>query len=411
MRRRSPIAVAILVAAFVVGGLQAQHGTRIASNQTRFVVPEGERLELPFRLKQNHLVLDLVVQGQSLEVVLDTGMPFSGLLLFNNDRVRNLDLAYGAGAVVIAGAGGERGYMEGRVATGVTVGVGAARMKNTMVIVPPPLEHFDEYVDGIIGLSLFERFAVELDYDRKRMTLHEPGTAQPPKGAHILPLKLRHHRPYARVGLIDAAGETIPLEVVVDLGATHAISLNADDSKQVELPENRLRTEIGRGLSGAVHGAVGRVAGLELAGVTLPDVVATFPDKDVQHPGRMNSRNGNLGSGILKRFNLTIDYAQERIVLVPNRSFDDPFEWDMSGMRLRMRGADLRVDGVVDGSPAQRAGVATGDRITHLDGRRVNSEDSEAVHRRLQQDGAQVTVTLDRAGVPITIELALRRVV
>ena len=98
-------------------------------------------VRLPFRLANNHLILQIEIDGTPLEVILDTGMPMNGLMLLTNDKVEGLDLPYGPGKARIGGAGGDGSHLEASIAPGVTVDVGAVRMKNTMVIVAPPLQH------------------------------------------------------------------------------------------------------------------------------------------------------------------------------------------------------------------------------------------------------------------------------
>ena len=43
-------------------------------------------------------------------------------------------------------------------------------------------------------------------------------------------------------------GNEVPLEVAVDLGASHAISLNVDNSNKLSVPNESLRAILGRGV-------------------------------------------------------------------------------------------------------------------------------------------------------------------
>ena len=75
-----------------------------------------------------------------------------------------------------------------------------------------------------------------------------------------------------------------------------------------------------------MRGHVGRVPAFELEGHRLHGVVATFPDPRHENPRGADSRNGNLGMGLLSRFNFTLDYAAKTLYLEPNKRFADPFE-------------------------------------------------------------------------------------
>ena len=73
----------------------------------------------------------------------------------------------------------------------------------------------------------------------------------------------------------------------------------------------------------------------------------------------MDSRNGNLDSGFMGRFNVTLDMSGERMFGVPDRRFTEPFEWDMTGVRF-----DLDSLGTLAATkgPARIAGGAGRDR-------------------------------------------------
>jgi len=69
----------------------------------------------------------------------------------------------------------------------------------------------------------------------------------------------------------------------------------------------------------------------------------------------MVSRHGNLGDGVLQRFNVAFDYPHKRMLLVRNERFADPFEWDMSGMRMQPDGdAAVRTRAVEAGRQGDR---------------------------------------------------------
>jgi hypothetical protein len=200
--------------------------------------------------------------------------------------------------------------------------------------------------------------------------------------------------------------------VAVDLGASHAISLNIDTDERLAVPDKALRTVVGRGVGGEIRGQVGRVGSLAFAGFTFVDVVATFPDAEHQHPGGMDSKNGNLGSGMLKRFNVTFDYPNERMLLAPNERFEEPFEWDMSGMRLEpLATTGLRVEDLIANSPAEKAGLAVGDVVTHVNGRPASERNLFELKKLMQQDGAVLEITATRNGKPLELKLKLRRLV
>ena len=76
---------------------------------------------------------------------------------------------------------------------------------------------------------------------------------------------------------------------------------------------------------------------------------------------------GLIGNQILKRFNLIINYQQREIHLKPNSLYREPFEYSYSGMELYYINGHIVVGSIVDGSPADIAGLKEGDIVVSID--------------------------------------------
>lgn len=413
MSRRT-LLTGLLVLLLAAPAAVAQHRMRGSLPEVDFHVDSKDgSFTIPFKLINNHLIIPVSIGETIFDVILDTGMPVSGLMLYGTDEVDALDLAYNPMEVRVAGAGGKGGTKAARLAQGATVRIENATMSKTTVIVMPPLEALALYHDGVIGASLFNNFVVSIDYDKSVVHLYDPEKYVAPENAAVLPVTLGKQRriPFVDLTVTPPGGTPVALNVVVDLGASHAISLNADTTGALSVPEGAITTVIGHGVGGEVNGQVARIAALELAGFELEGVVATFPVKEHQHPGSSDSRNGNLGSGILKRFNVTFDYANERMLLVPNESFGAPFEWDMSGMRLWPEDGGLKVAQVLADSPAAEAGLAVDDVVTQVNGKPASPKTLVELRELMREDGAEIEITATREGKPIEVKLTLRRMV
>jgi hypothetical protein len=418
MRVRAGV-VAILVAvlgwaggmtpARAAGG-HPQHGPAQSPAQVKVRSRDG-RVTLPFTLVNNHVIVQATVQGKAVRLIVDTGMPMDGLMLYRNDTVASMKLPIQPGMKARIAGAGEGGGVDADIADGLVADLGDLRLTRARAIVVPPLPGLADYHDGVIGASLFNNFVVAIDYGARRLTLHDPKAWEPPPQAKTVPFTLEHNAPFVDIALLDAAGRRIPATVVVDLGAGHSISLNLGTVEGLALPDRAVRAIVGFGVSGRLPGQVGRIAGLEIGGLTLRDVVATFPDPEVQRPGGAEYRGGNLGNQILQRFDVAFDYRNKRMTLVPNASFDRPFEWDMSGLWLQPAGRELRVGFVVRDSPAGRAGVLVGDVLTTMNGRDVAPADLPGLREKLRQPGEKVDLTVLRDGKPVSLTLTTERMI
>lgn len=122
--------------------------------------------------------------------------------------------------------------------------------------------------------------------------------------------------------------------------------------------------------------------------------------------------HGLIGYSFLKRFRVTVDYPNRVLWLdpIPNYRDDRPLEYCHVGLQLeRQRGAVV-VMGVVEGSPAARAGVTLGDEVVALDGTSTQGLDLIALTRRMEgPPGRMLTLVIRRDAVERTFRLVRRR--
>lgn len=414
MRRRASVLSALALALVLpIAGApaRAQHGGLGASE--KLVFPAGQdTVSVPFENWGEHIVIPVRVNGRrTLQMVFDTGMPTTGVLLYEGALADSLAFTYGPMRIQVGGAGGGA-PIQAKLATGVALGIGRLAVAGSTAIVMPPPPQLSRLHDGIIGATLFQDLVVSLDHGRSVMTLTRRKAFQPPAGAAEVPLEVANRRAYVPAGLVTVSGDVVPLRLILDLGAMHPVSLSASKNAKVVVPAGARKTRVGRGMSGAMTGRVGRIAGLEIGGHRLSQVVATFPDAEFEDPRGLDQKNGNLGSGVLGRFDLSLDWGGSRLFLVPNHRFRDPFEWDMTGIVHDMgEGGRITVAEVLADSPAQAAGVRPGEELVAVDGEPVNPRELVKQRRRFREEGRELSLTLRADGRERVVKLKLKRLV
>jgi C-terminal processing protease CtpA/Prc len=108
------------------------------------------------------------------------------------------------------------------------------------------------------------------------------------------------------------------------------------------------------------------------------------------------------------------DYAHKRMILEPNAHFADRFDSDMSGIRLRAEGADLkqlRVLRLVQNSPAIEAGLREGDLISAIDGRPAAELSLAEISQMFKQEGRECVLGIIRGAEKKQVRLKLRRLI
>jgi PDZ domain/Aspartyl protease len=369
------------------------------------------RATIPIHSDRNLIVMPISIAGSKpFNVVLDTGMPMRGIILYRSERVDALPLEFGESPHEVVGAGGNGQAAPTTVATGATIELGGLQLTDVAITRVETPHGFPPSHEGIIGLELFEQFAVRVDFDAQRVTLLDSATFAPPAGSSVLPMSLRNNIAFVDARVAVEKGDPIPVELAVDLGASHGLWLNTGKNGRIVAPKAGIDTRVGRGFSGPVEGHVGRVRRFELGEFAFDDLVAIFPGEKHQDPGGVHFKDGFVGSDMLRRFHVTFDYAGKRMVLERGASFGHPSEFDMSGMVLEPAGPNRRtVQIVLADSPAARAGVEVGDAVVAIDGKAIGDIGGDALLRTLRRDGAEVKLTIERGFEKMQKTIKLRR--
>ncbi len=314
------------------------------------------------------------------------------------------DLAYDSGM-----KRGNNGHQMGRLARNVELELGGLRIGGVKLEVASRGD--SEFLgmmpeEGVLGVKFLKSLVVEVDWEQKRVRLHDPATFKAPDDVVSVPLTFRRGLSYA-TGEVTIDGKTQPIKFVIDTGSPGTLLLRAD---KVEVPKRRISgVTLGQSLYGAVTGDIGRVDQLRLGGANIKNMVVRFLDGDSNMVAV--GADGNLGNGVLKRFVVTFDYARSRMLLKPNDAIDDPFPFSTSGMALDQKIGDdgsIGIRRIYDDAPAARAGLEAGDRIVAVNAQPVADLGIDAIRELLRQPpGTRVLLQVRHADSVREVELEL----
>lgn len=370
-------------------------------------------LKIPFENLGGHIVIPVTVNGSNpLRMVLDTGMSGPVVILTSRGVGKNLGFENGT-PIQLAGAGGgppvaARSYGDARIGVG-----GVEHTGQNLIVLDDDGPPSACTQDGIIGKSIFDRYAVDIDYDRSMITLYDPASAAQ-SAREVLPLTFQSGIPVVDATVVLEDGRTVPVRVVVDFGAGHALSLDVGGAKNIVAPHKTVGEVVGTGIMGDVEGRIGRIRALRLGSFEFHDVVTSFtsPTTGTTCGADGVKADGNLGTGILSRFDVAVDYHNARLLLSPNGAFKAPFEYNMAGLALAPgRNGTLLVRNVVPGSPAADAGIVAGDHIRDVDGRDTKNLTDAEVRGLFLRAGASVSVRIERDTGLLERTLKLRRLI
>jgi hypothetical protein len=376
-------------------------------------VLSGKRtVTIPFELELNHVFIRANINDQeNLRFCLDTGMPTHGAVLFSSSRVDRLSLP-SVGQAMCAGPGGDP--VPAHMAMGVDLRLPGLELTDQTVLVMPhsPYQNRTE-MDGVIGYSLFSRFAVKIDFDNMAITLTELDSFSYSGAGQELPIVLNNSLPLVTCEAEMSGSTKVPVQLVVDLGAGHALSLNVDSHNDIVVPEDAIEFRLGTGVGGDVNGQIGRISSLHLGKYSLKDMVTSFTTAALAGCAISGTaQHGNLGTNALRRFNVTFDYANKRMILEPNSQFQDPFEFNMTGIEYKKTGnGAFRIDRVVPDSPASESGLEADDLVIKIDGRPADDFNEDDLNELFEQEGKEVTLGISRGGEQIEVRFKLRRLI
>jgi hypothetical protein len=279
--------------------------------------------EVPIEVVRGRAVVPVRIgSGAPLRLILDSGMPYDGILLFDSARVDLRAFAHLASAQIAgAGAGGASQALTDSAGS-FSVGTVQFERQRVTILTSDTFRGFP--TDGVIGYSLLGHYAVEIDYDQRRLLLHEAQTFSVAAGWSTLPLRFKDNLvPWLDLDVSTAGEPPVRLAAYIDCAASSAVELLAREVNAFSMPAVTGERVVGRGLSGDIRARDGRVASLRLGAMELRNVAVQVVPAEVR--SRQAGADAILGGEALRRFNVVFDYAHQRLHLIPNRSFAEPF--------------------------------------------------------------------------------------
>jgi len=146
--------------------------------------------------------------------------------------------------------------------------------------------------------------------------------------------------PFVRAGLIGADGKEAIGIFLLDSGMLGA-ALSLNEAFQEAHPDlltfyPAITPAAASAVNGRFEYRLTRVPKLKLGPYSFNDPITVLP----AHLAGIHAdptMAGLIGADILSRFTVTFDYPQRKLFLKPNERITEPFETDMSGLRLTAR--------------------------------------------------------------------------
>ncbi|MFE3869337.1 PDZ domain-containing protein [Flavobacterium sp. LS2P90] len=303
---------------------------------------EVDKVTVAFKLINNLIFIPIKVNGIELNFLLDSGVEET--ILFSLEEKKEISFS-NVEKITLRGLGREE-PIEGLKATNNILEVQGLKSANHLLYIVLDQEfnlssHIGIPVNGIIGYHFFKNNLVEINYERKRITIHrnnDKNRKKIEKKFKETPITIEKNKPYVVNGVTIDSIE-FPAKLLIDIGNSDALWLFDKESVLIKIPTKNFEDYLGKGFSGDVEGKRARVLKFKMSEFEFKNPIAAFPDsislKSVKMvPGRV----GSVGGEIFRRFTIVLDYTNRVLYLKKNREFNAPFNYNKSGIEIQQQG-------------------------------------------------------------------------
>jgi hypothetical protein len=283
----------------------------------------GKENIIPFTVFNNKTIILVNVRDiRPLKIILDSGMGWDGLLVYNPDIRDSLGLINPQRANL--GGAGQANAQSALVSDSMSFSIGDIEFKKQRIVVLQSDQFKGFPSDGVVGYSLLGHFAVEVNYDNSTLILHNPQKLQIDKSWKAIPIFFKDNNiPWVNASIVIENEEPIQISCYIDYASSEAIELLLRPDQKFTVPKETKDVYLGRGLSGDINGKKGRIAKVILGPFEIKNVLAAFTPAEVR--SKQREADGVIAGNLLRRFNLIFDYANKKLYLKPNSRFNESF--------------------------------------------------------------------------------------
>lgn len=423
-------------------------------SQSHFTVENSKGVyKQKIELVNDLVVIPAEVNGKKLDFLLDTGVNSTILFSYgvlDSTTITNPTVVYLRGM----GAGKPARALK---SSGNTIKIGDIKgLDQDIYILSGDLIQLSKrlgvVVHGILGYDFFKDLVVRFNYRREFFKAYEPQEFRYKKCRRCvdIPVDFHENKPYVSLQFSDGNHTNTSLNLLVDSGSGDAIWLFPQKEKNINIPQDSFDDFLGFGISGSVYGKRSRIDKLNIGKYELKQVTSSYPDSlYLENAKSYEERDGSIGSQILRRFHIVVDYPQKNLRFKPNADFKEAFEYNMSGVIVEQSGyrivkSEANPSVALDGygretegdqvyrsavqvnytlepsyeigeirpdSPAEEAGLMIGDEILEINGRPAYRYDLDKIRQIFSsKEGKKIRLQIKREGEEFEIAFRLERI-
>lgn len=339
-------------------------------------IPEGA-----VEMKYNRHAYFKVMLRDSIpaRMIFDTGS--NNLLIDSTFYASTFGEGKNLGRAMLGGAGNGH-ELTTLDASGWSYSIGEESHTEQMAIIMNLRKILGDGADGLFGLPFMHGKRVEFNYASEYMRFLATDEKVGNDFIAIQCKKLDNiERIIIPLSVTFSDGYALNGNFLMDTGMPDELSLNSATANRLKAEGHlanarRMKFEVG-GIGGSRTDNYLTTKQITIGGKSINNIRITYSENE--KGSLANSRyDGLVGNALFARFDVIIDFVNWVIYLRPNKNFDKP-QPNFYSMAFTPNGDHWKVNALLEGGNAERAGLRQGDRIEAINGIKASDSDKSAL--------------------------------
>lgn len=413
------------------------------------------KVVIPFKFINNLIFIPVIVNGEELTFLLDTGVEQT--ILFSLDDKEEVKL-FEVEKLKLKGLGSKEPIDSYKSSKNKVQIRDLVDYNHEIYIILDQEFNFSSQVgievNGIMGYNFFKNNIVEIDYERKKIFVyghdHKKINSILQKKFTKNAVTIEDNKPYY-ISTIVSEAQTVPAKLLLDTGNSDALWIFTNKTAKIKIPQKNISDYLGRGFSGSVYGERGRLNSFEFGKKTFDLPLVTFPDStSIRSVNFVPDRIGSIGSEVISRFTIVFDYLNSVFYTKPNGKIAEPFHFNMSGIEVEHAGLEwiketlnerssqgikiytdvneekiqnnlkihfelkpiFKIANVRAGSEAEKAGLKVGDRILKINRQVSHGFTLQMINELLKsEEGKTIEMEIERNNKEYIFTFQLKKII
>ncbi len=293
----------------------------------------------------------------------------------------------------VPGASGSRSY---DIATNHKIRLTDDVVIENITIVLEDLERLNNTAgikfDGIIGNDILKNYLTKIDFDSQNIYLYPFNEILNTSEYKEINFSFKNNIPIPQFPLTIALlnGEKFTEDILFDSGAGLSLFLNKPFQEKNNILKKVGKTLISdqNNLSGKASTTLAVIKSIEIGEFIFEGKIPISISSDEAGVSSYPGYLGILGSEIINRFNIILNYHTKQLFLNPNELFSKKITLPVSPVKLSLANDKIIISAVIENSQAYKLGLREGQVINSINGNATAT--IQSYRKMLNEEGKEI---------------------